>query len=62
MPGTAQLCLVLLGIGVLALVLVAAASPWLCRVRIDRPALDAAAAALRATQTADRRASDHKAA
>jgi len=62
MSETARLCLVLLAIGVGALVVIVAASPWLCRIRIDKAAYDLAVAELRAAQRAERRASDHEAA
>ena len=62
MPETAAHILILLSLGVAAVVVVIAASPWLCRLKVDRPALYAAARWHRVTTTGLRRASDHWAA
>lgn len=59
MPKTAEFCAVLFGIGIVALVLIVAASPWLCRLRIDEKALSEA---LSASESGDRRASNQEAA
>lgn len=56
MPATAEFCLVLLGIGLVALVLIVAASPWLCRAHFTP------SEALSASESGDRRASDQRAA
>lgn len=42
MPETAMFCLTLLGVVGLILLVIVAASPWLCRPRIDTDALAAA--------------------